>query len=109
MTTHALKAWPPYWRRVAERTKTFEVRRDDRDFQTGDYLLLEEWEPTAVTPANIGTLALAGARGEASGKYTGAQLRAAITYVYRGPGLEQGYCVLNLGTVVVQNWGPADA
>jgi len=38
--THELKTHPPYWDAIYAGTKNFEVRRDDRGFQTGDELLL---------------------------------------------------------------------
>lgn len=43
--THELKIWPVYYRRVAEGSKTFEVRENDRDFQAGDDVILYEWDP----------------------------------------------------------------
>ena len=43
--THKLKTWPiPFWEVIAG-SKTFEVRRNDRDFKVGDLLLLQEYEP----------------------------------------------------------------
>lgn len=43
-TIHALKTWPRFFELVISGRKTFEVRRDDRDFKPGDTLLLQEWE-----------------------------------------------------------------
>ena len=43
--THELKIWPKYYARVNAGTKTFEVRNNDRDFQAGDTVLLDEWNP----------------------------------------------------------------
>lgn len=42
---HDLKCWPKYYEYVASGDKTFEVRRNDRDFRVGDTLLLREYEP----------------------------------------------------------------
>lgn len=36
MATHELKTWDTYWRALAEGRKTFELRQNDRGFQTGD-------------------------------------------------------------------------
>ena len=40
---HELKTWPLYFEAVNEGRKTFEVRKDDRPFKTGDFLFLKEW------------------------------------------------------------------
>lgn len=42
---HELKTWPQYFCRVADGTKTFEVRKNDRGFQPGDEVILKEWDP----------------------------------------------------------------
>lgn len=42
---HELKIWPKYYCRVANGEKTFEVRNNDRDFQTGDFVTLCEYQP----------------------------------------------------------------
>lgn len=43
---HELKIWPQYFCRVADGSKTFEVRNNDRGFQPGDTVVLREWDPT---------------------------------------------------------------
>lgn len=68
-TVHKLKTWPAFFRRVASGEKTFEIRKDDRGFQKGDVLLLQEWDPKHLEiggPAN---------------PYTGEALRCEVTYV----------------------------
>lgn len=42
---HTLKIWPQYYSRVADGSKTFEVRNNDRGFQPGDEVVLREWNP----------------------------------------------------------------
>lgn len=42
--THELKIWPQYYCRVADGSKTFEVRDNDPGFQPGDTVLLKEWK-----------------------------------------------------------------
>lgn len=41
---HELKTLPKYFKAVKLGHKTFEVRKDDRDFQVGDILLLKKWD-----------------------------------------------------------------
>jgi hypothetical protein len=53
---HVLKTWPPYFDMVANGTKRFELRRDDRGFEVGDALDLQEWDPgiQAYTGKSVG-------------------------------------------------------
>lgn len=44
---HDLKVWFPYFEAIHSGRKTFELRRNDRDFQCGDELFLREWDQTA--------------------------------------------------------------
>jgi hypothetical protein len=45
MQLHTLKTWPDQFTAVADGSKTFEVRYDDRGFAVGDLLRLAEWDP----------------------------------------------------------------
>lgn len=45
MKIHELKILPQYFKEVEENKKTFELRKDDRDYKVGDVLLLKEWNP----------------------------------------------------------------
>lgn len=45
---HELKIWPMYYSRVADGSKTFEVRENDRHFQSGDTVTLREWDPDPI-------------------------------------------------------------
>lgn len=45
---HILKIWPQYYCRVADGSKTFEVRKNDRGFQPGDEVHLLEWDPDQI-------------------------------------------------------------
>lgn len=40
---HDLKILPEYFEQVARRYKTFEVRKNDRNFKVGDLVELREW------------------------------------------------------------------
>ena len=82
MATHELKTWPEYFAAIKRGDKAHELRRDDRNFQAGDQLVLREWDP-------------------ATSVYTGDQIRAEVTYVYRGEqgspfGLGADYCAMSI-------------
>lgn len=42
---HELKTWPEFFKASISGKKKFEVRKNDRNFQVGDELVLREWEP----------------------------------------------------------------
>lgn len=77
--THELKCWPEYFMAIWERRKTFEIRKNDRDFQVGDKLSLREWDPSMPK------------------HYTGAFTTRTVTYVTDFPyGLRDGYVCMGL-------------
>jgi hypothetical protein len=62
---HHLKTLPRFFNAILSREKTFEVRRNDRGFQVGEYLVLEEYDPEIS-------------------KYTGRVAVRRITYILDG-------------------------
>ena len=89
-TEHVLKTVARYWDAVKSGEKTFEVRRNDRAFQTGDTLLLrrtDEFGQSSPLPEDQG-------EGESI-------LRKRVTYILQGGqfGIEPGVCVLGLGSL----------
>ena len=44
---HELKILTQYFEQICKNEKTFEVRKDDREFHTGDFLFLREWDAEA--------------------------------------------------------------
>lgn len=44
---HELKVWPEFFGDLKSTRKNFEIRRNDRNFQTGDRLRLREWDQSA--------------------------------------------------------------
>jgi hypothetical protein len=79
---HKVKVWPPFFEAVLSGDKTFEVRKDDRDYRVGDSLLLCEWSPDADA-------------------YTGLFANFRIVYKLDGGqfGIEKGYCCLGIAPI----------
>lgn len=87
MALHHLKSWPEFFEPVARGLKLFELRRDDRNFQTGDHIILREYNP-------------------GTNSYTGREITKRVSYVMRGlgsvgtiapyKGLSMGYAILGL-------------
>lgn len=73
---HFIKIHTTYFESVLNDTKTFELRKNDRDYEVGDKLILNE--------INENTL------------YTGRSLAVVITYILNGPtyGLCDGFCIM---------------
>lgn len=44
---HSLKIWPRFYDPVDLGLKTFEVRKNDRDYRAGDLVIMREWDPEA--------------------------------------------------------------
>ncbi len=78
MKTHELKIWQPWFTDVVSGRKTFEFRKDDRGFQTGDRLLLREYDPKFET-------------------YTGSAINVKVSYIMRWcPDLPAGYVIMGI-------------
>jgi hypothetical protein len=45
MTHHDLKCWPVYFHPVWDGIKSFEIRKNDREFAAGDTITLMEYVP----------------------------------------------------------------
>lgn len=45
MKVHKLKILPEYYNAQIEGKKNFEIRKNDRNYQIGDWLLLKEYNP----------------------------------------------------------------
>ena len=76
--THELKILPKWFEDVQTNKKNFEIRKNDRNFEVGDYLILKEWH---------------------RGKFTDRYVIRQIEYIYKGDGtygLTEDYCVLGL-------------
>jgi Domain of unknown function (DUF3850) len=99
VATHELKVQPPYFDALLDGSKTFEVRRNDRAYQRGDVLVLNEFHSAR---ASTGTRCDCGGGWTDQGHFTGRSIVFAVTYVYAGDprrgfgGIEPGYVVLAL-------------
>lgn len=76
---HNLKTWPRYYQRMIAKEKGFEVRKNDRDFQTGDQLILQEFDPV-------------------ENKYTGDDRMFDVTYILHGGsfGIDPEFVVMSV-------------
>ncbi|MBO7713932.1 MAG: DUF3850 domain-containing protein [Methanobrevibacter sp.] len=73
---HRLKILPEYYDAVVSGIKNFELRKDDREYQVGDFIVLQEYDGKQFT-----------------GRETGFQIR----YILRNCpeyGLMDGYCII---------------
>lgn len=75
---HQLKTWPEYYQEVDKGNKTFEIRKNDRNYRIGDTLELLEYIPY------VGL--------------TGKSKRFWVKYILHGGsfGLEEGYVIMSI-------------
>lgn len=50
---HKLKILPEYYIAVSDGSKTFEIRKNDRDFKLGDIVMLQEYDESGFRGRNI--------------------------------------------------------
>lgn len=76
MAMHQLKIKPKYLEDVVNGRKTFELRKNDRDFKVGDTLILQEYDR----------------------EYTGRFAKVTVTYLLKGGiyGLDKDYVILGI-------------
>lgn len=86
MNTHELKTNPDVFDAVACGAKSFEIRKNDRDFQVGDMLILRKTKHTGVEMANGAPLVYLGA------------IYLYVTYILSGPiyGLSEGWVIMSV-------------
>jgi len=78
---HDLKIRPEYYNPVCAGTKTFEVRKNDRGYLNGDFLILREYV-------------------EKEKRYTGREVKVAVTYILRESCyVRPGYVVMGIRQV----------
>jgi len=90
--THYLKTDKDVWLAVFNLEKTFEIRKNDRNFQVDDVLVLR---PTRHTGAEM-------ANGEPLEYLPQEPIHAIVIYILNGPiyGLAEGWCIMSINTLV---------
>lgn len=81
---HELKTHPEPFNGVVVGDKTFEFRKNDRGFNLGDTLLLQEFNPLVVCDSHSG--------------YTGISVLVEVSHILYGPayGIPEGYCCMSI-------------
>lgn len=75
---HELKCWNEPFEEIISGKKKFEFRLNDRNYNVGDELQLNEWDPVRQ-------------------KYTGRVTYQVVTSILRkGFGLPEGYCIMSI-------------
>jgi len=100
-TIHELKIWPEFYHAVLSGEKTFELRKNDRDFHVGDVLHLKEFIPCKLCQGG-GRVWDSGDRINCCkaphGEYSGLYLFVEVTYILDDErfGLKEGYIVMGI-------------
>lgn len=80
---HRLKTWTPFFRDIKKGIKQFEVRKNDRNYEVGDTLILEEFDPIKKI-------------------YTGAWVPEQVTYKLDDTQfVKEGYVILGIQEIKV--------
>ncbi|KQT89319.1 hypothetical protein ASG49_16185 [Marmoricola sp. Leaf446] len=82
---HEVKSWSEFFRPIAAGERSHELRRNDRDYQVGDFLILREYDPKL-------------------GHYTGSVCEALVTSMtsrerpcaVSDEGLHPDFCILSI-------------
>ena len=92
MKKHEKKLTQPYFDYVRLGIKTFELRKNDCDYQVGDLIILKEWRKNEYTKFDKIIMS-----NPQDWDFTGREITARITYMLEDyAGLEKGYCILGI-------------
>lgn len=86
---HVLKTWPIQYQAIVDGNKTFELRKNDRDFRVGDVLRLQEWDPGFE-------------------QYTGDECFAGVTSLMQHCpefGLKPDFCIMSIRKILTEKGG----
>ena len=79
---HYIKILPEYFKAIESGEKTFEVRLNDRNFQKGDILHLQE---------------------RSYGEYTGRVIECEVTYILDNPNFcKEGYVIMAIKVISIE-------
>lgn len=103
---HTVKCYPEYFKPLMEGSKTFEVRENDRFYEVGDYLAVNEFMPESDpytvrkdTQENGGKFR----RAADDGYYSGKSALFRITYILDNPQFcKEGTVILGLARCIIQ-------
>lgn len=80
---HYLKTWTPYFKDIKSGIKQFTARKNDRNYEVGDTLILEDFDPIR-------------------GKYTGAWIPELVVYKFDDVRLvKKGHVILGIREIKV--------
>ena len=79
---HHLKTWPEYYSAVESGVKLFEIRKNDRHYQVGDTLILQEWIPGVDPECDVHQYNEEGGQCSCNsfGTLTGRSIQVVVTY-----------------------------
>jgi len=92
MTHHTLKTDPAVFADVLSGAKTFEIRFNDRDYQVGDVLQLQETEHDGADMKSGAPLI-----------FTGREVTKTVSHILTGYGLAEGWCCLSFAPAPPSN------
>jgi hypothetical protein len=80
---HELKTWPDMFGETWRERKKFEARKNDRNFETGDILKLQEYIPQTK-------------------EYTGREILAKVHEVYTNiPDMPEDHCIMQIKVIAL--------
>lgn len=96
--THYLKTCPQFYKEVKAGNKTFELRKNDRDYKVGDILVLQEYNPNNTCSAGLIFGFIASLGQFTDNGYTGNEIEKKVNYILKGScfGLEENYVIMGL-------------
>lgn len=88
MQVHRLKCWPSMFRATKDGLKTAEFRRNDRNYEVGDELVLEEFLPEFAPDGEF----------DFDVGYSGGQISVKVKHIVRGPdfGIPAGFVMMSV-------------